>query len=55
MKFNRKMGMNPSFSKGISKYFGGLKAVDNVSLTIENGELRCLIGPLELGKVPYSD
>jgi len=33
-----------------SKYFGGRKAVDNVSLKIEEGELRGMIGPNGAGK-----
>ena len=34
----------------VSKHFGGRKAVDDVSLTIENGELHGLIGPNVAGK-----
>ena len=35
---------------GLSKAFGGIKAVDNVSLHLRRGELRCLIGPNGAGK-----
>ena len=34
----------------VSKNFGGLKAVDDVSLSIEEGSLHCLIGPNGAGK-----
>ncbi|MCD8083445.1 MAG: ABC transporter ATP-binding protein [Clostridiales bacterium] len=34
----------------VSKHFGGLKAVDDVNLTIEEGSLHCLIGPNGAGK-----
>jgi len=36
--------------KGISKSFGGLKAVSNVSLSLEEGEILGIIGPNGAGK-----
>jgi branched-chain amino acid transport system ATP-binding protein len=36
--------------QGISRYFGGLRAVSNLSLTLEAGELVGLIGPNGAGK-----
>lgn len=36
--------------KNLGKNFGALKAVDNVSLTVEEGELRSIIGPNGAGK-----
>ena len=34
----------------ITKKFGKLKAVDDVSLTLKKGEIVCLIGPSGSGK-----
>jgi len=36
--------------KGVVKDFGGLRAVDHVSMTIQKGEIRGLIGPNGSGK-----
>ena len=37
-------------AEGLSKYFGGLKAVDNVDLVVKEGEFRSIIGPNGAGK-----
>lgn len=36
--------------EGLSKSFGGVRAVDGLDLAIARGELRCLIGPNGAGK-----
>lgn len=37
-------------TKDLTKRFGGLTAVDRVSLRLDKGELRCIIGPNGCGK-----
>ncbi|MCH7664129.1 MAG: ATP-binding cassette domain-containing protein, partial [Chloroflexi bacterium] len=37
-------------TKGIKKYFGDVRAVDGVDLTIEEGELLVILGPSGCGK-----
>jgi branched-chain amino acid transport system ATP-binding protein len=40
-------------TKGLSRQFGGLKAVNNVDFTIREGEIRALIGPNGAGKTTF--
>ncbi len=43
--------MEPIFrTQDLTKQFGGLIAVNNVSLTLQKGELRCILGPNGCGK-----
>lgn len=36
--------------QNLTKSFGGLRAIDNLSLSVDEGELRCIIGPNGAGK-----
>lgn len=38
---------------GLSRHFGGLRAVDNVSFDLERGEVRAIIGPNGAGKSTF--
>jgi branched-chain amino acid transport system ATP-binding protein len=39
--------------KNVSKSFGSLLAVNNISMTVEQGELRAIIGPNGAGKTTF--
>jgi branched-chain amino acid transport system ATP-binding protein len=40
-------------TKGLSRHFGGLKAVNHVDFSIREGEIRALIGPNGAGKTTF--
>ncbi len=40
-------------ARNVSRYFGGLRAVNNVSMSVEEGELVGLIGPNGAGKTTF--
>ena len=40
-------------TRGLSKNFGGLKAVSDVNFRIERGEVRAVIGPNGAGKTTF--
>jgi urea transport system ATP-binding protein len=43
------------YLEGITVAFDGFKALDDLSLSIDNGELRCIIGPNGAGKTTMMD
>jgi urea transport system ATP-binding protein len=43
------------YMEGVSVSFDGFKAIDNLSLYIGDGELRCIIGPNGAGKTTMMD
>ncbi|MFH1513053.1 MAG: ATP-binding cassette domain-containing protein, partial [Bacillota bacterium] len=40
-------------ARGISKYFGGIKAVDNIDMQIREGDIFGIIGPNGAGKTTF--
>lgn len=40
-------------AKGLTRHFGGLKAVDGVDFSLEQGEIHALIGPNGAGKTTF--
>ena len=52
--FHRKSGVMSLLQvENVSKNFGSLVAVNNVSMTVESGELRAVIGPNGAGKTTF--
>ncbi|MBW1772462.1 MAG: ABC transporter ATP-binding protein [Deltaproteobacteria bacterium] len=47
------MNVNVLETRGLTKRFGGLTAVDNVSFQVAKGELRSVIGPNGAGKTTF--
>ena len=43
------------YLEGITVAFDGFKALNDLSLTIDDGELRCIIGPNGAGKTTMMD
>ncbi|WP_104203605.1 urea ABC transporter ATP-binding protein UrtD [Billgrantia saliphila] len=43
------------YLEDVSVSFDGFKAIDDLNLTIDNGELRCIIGPNGAGKTTMMD
>ncbi|ERP90545.1 urea ABC transporter ATP-binding protein [Marinobacter sp. ES-1] len=43
------------YMEGVSVSFDGFKAINNLNLTIDDGELRCIIGPNGAGKTTMMD
>jgi len=42
-------------TEGLTKDFGSLRAVNNVSLSIEEGDIQAIIGPNGAGKSTFLD
>jgi branched-chain amino acid transport system ATP-binding protein len=40
-------------TRGLKRYFGGLKAVDGVDFSLDEGEIRAIIGPNGAGKTTF--
>jgi len=40
-------------TEGLSRYFGGLRAVDGVNFSLDEGEIRAIIGPNGAGKTTF--
>ncbi|MEZ5659215.1 MAG: urea ABC transporter ATP-binding protein UrtD [Burkholderiaceae bacterium] len=60
--YGRPIGAGPDFSHGVALYlegltvsFDGFRALNELSLTIDVGELRCVIGPNGAGKTTLMD